>query len=113
MSTHSWKFENDAWTCTTCGHSFKWKDEKSRVPQKFDPDGSPARDDPCRFRFHIIGVLSFIDAGKGMNDNTRRKFVQMAGMDPEKQGSHAAAFEHCLLGQEMDNYAFVDQVMDE
>jgi len=86
---------------------------KKGPTKQFDADGSPARSDPTWFEFHIVGVLSFIDAGKGMDEDMRRKFVRMVGMDPEQQGSHAAAFEHCLLAQEMDNYVLVDAVMSE
>lgn len=112
MSTHNWKCEGLKWTCTTCGHSFKWGANKG-MPQQFEPDGSPARADPTWFEFHIVGVLSFTDVGKGKSEEMRRRFVAMVGMDPKEQGIHAAAFEHCLLEQEIDNYAFVDQVMEE
>lgn len=112
MSTHTWKCDGFTWTCTTCGHSFKWG-AKHGPTKQFDADGAPARSDPTWFEFHIVGVLSFIDAGKGMDEGTRRKFVRMVGMNPEKEGTHAAAFENCLLAQEMDNYVFVDQVMNE
>ncbi len=107
MTTHNWKCEGSVWTCATCGHSFTVSGKKGPITQ-FDADGAPARSDPTWFEFHIVGLMSFIDAGKGMDEKTRRKFVALMGMN-----SDAAAFEHCLLAQEMDNYVLVDAVMSE
>lgn len=115
VSDHMWKFdaEADVWTCSRCGHSFPWKDTKKRVPQKFAPDGSPARDDPCWFGFQIVGLMSFIDAGKDLPEPMRRKFVGLVGLDSNSQGTHAAAFHSCMLDQEMDNLSAVISIMEE
>jgi hypothetical protein len=110
MSSHNWKCEGCKWVCAACGHSFKWSAKHG--PTKFDHDGSPALEDPTWFEFQMAGLLSFVNTCKGMDENTRRKFVQMVGMDPKLHGSHAAAFEHCMLAREMNNYVIVSQVMD-
>lgn len=115
VSDHIWKFDTETrtWSCSRCGHSFQWLDKgKDRIPEKFAPDGSPARDDPCWFGFHIVGLMSFINADEHIPDHMKEKFVEWSGLGPDK-GTHAVSFHCCVLYKEMENLSAVYGVMEE
>lgn len=110
VSDHAWEFGKDKWTCAKCGHAFPWKD-LDKIPQQFSPDGSPARGDPAWIKFQIVGLMSFIDACRGLPEKQRKKLAKLSGM-PDDVGTHAMAFKHCLFEQQANDLLSIDEIME-
>lgn len=107
-SDHAWKLECGRWTCSRCGHSFKWPHDP---PERVGDDGSPAVGDKAWMKFQIIGMMSFINVGKDVPDHLRKKLVERCNI-PSSTGLHAIAFKSCFFEAELDNILKLEEMME-
>jgi hypothetical protein len=108
-SDHAWKLEGDEWTCSRCGHSFKWRHDP---PEKTNNDGSPAREDKAWLSFQILGMMSFGDVGSSISDCVRRKLVGRFDNASPNTGFHAIAFKSCFFKEELENLVKFEEMME-